>query len=222
LNERHNQDSIDQQLLQLIRQEHPESVQELIELAKTHLSINDKDARKRVLQLIDQEKITLKATSKPNQRTLSGYTFSSDADWFWITILLTFATVIAVFTIPENAYPLVYIRYVLGVTFVLWLPGYTFIKALFPTQVPIKTSSENLDTIERIALSAGMSIALVPIVGLLLNYTPWGIRLTPLTLSLLGLTITFALAAITREYQARVKTKTPQNLPLEHDSTTLK
>jgi uncharacterized membrane protein len=46
----------------------------------------------------------------------------------------------------------------------------------------IKTSTENLDPIERIALSLGMSIALVPIVGLLLNYTPWGIRLTPIVL----------------------------------------
>lgn len=102
---------------------------------------------------------------------------------------------------------MVYIRYVLGGVFVLWLPGYTFIKALYPTQVPIKTSSENLDTIERVVLSAGMSIALVPMVGLLLNYTPWGIRLTPVTLSLLGLTLTFALAAIIREYQTRVQTQ---------------
>jgi uncharacterized membrane protein len=52
------------------------------------------------------------------------------------------------------------------------LPGFTFIKALFPAEVPIKTSSENMDTIERVALSFGMSLALVPIVGLILNYTP--------------------------------------------------
>ena len=60
-----------------------------------------------------------------------------------------------------------------------------------------------MDTIERVALSLGMSLALVPIVGLILNYTPWGIRLTPITLSLLALTIVFATAAILREYQAK-------------------
>jgi uncharacterized membrane protein len=87
----------------------------------------------------------------------------------------------------------------------LWLPGYTFIKALFPTSVPIKTSSENIDTIERVALSLGMSLALTPIVGLILNYTPWGIRLTPVTLSLLALTVVFATAAILREYQTKTK-----------------
>ncbi len=31
--------------------------------------------------------------------------------------------------------------------------------------------------IERLALSFGLSIAVVPIIGLILNYTPWGIRL---------------------------------------------
>jgi uncharacterized membrane protein len=78
---------------------------------------------------------------------------------------------------------------------VLFLPRSTSIKAPCATQVPIKTSTENLDNIERIALSLGMSIALVPIIGLFLNYTPWGIRLTPIVLSLLALTIYFATAA---------------------------
>jgi uncharacterized membrane protein len=51
-----------------------------------------------------------------------------------------------------------------------------------------------------------MSLALTPIVGLILNYTPWGIRLTPIVLSLLALTIVFATAAIIREHKAKVKT----------------
>jgi uncharacterized membrane protein len=48
-----------------------------------------------------------------------------------------------------------------------------------------------------------MSLALVPIVGLLLNYTPWGIRLTPIVLSLLALTLIFATVAIIKEYLAQ-------------------
>jgi uncharacterized membrane protein len=83
------------------------------------------------------------------------------------------------------------------------LPRSTFIKAPCPTQVPIKTSTQNLDTIERIALSLGMSLALVPTVGLILNYTPWGIRLTPIVLSLFALTLVFATAAVIREQQAK-------------------
>jgi len=75
-------------------------------------------------------------------------------------------TAISVFTIPENGYPLVYLRYILGSIFILLLPGFNLIKALFPTR--------EIDNVERTALSLGMSLALVPLVGLLLNYTPWG------------------------------------------------
>jgi len=93
-----------------------------------------------------------------------------------------------------------YIRYVLGLIFVMRLPGYTFIKALFP-------SKNDLDPIERLALSIGLSLALVPIVGLLLNYSPWGITPTPITISLLALTITLATLALIREHQTRTPTK---------------
>jgi len=71
----------------------------------------------------------------------------------------------------------------------------------------IKTESEELDNIERVALSIGISLALVPLTGLLLNYTPWGITLTPITLSLLTLTMIFATTAIIRERQNQTPSK---------------
>jgi len=128
---------------------------------------------------------------------VEGYLLTKQAAWYWTIIILALATTALVFTIPENAIPMVCARYLLGSILVLWLPGYTFIKALFP--------AKELDNIERAALSIGMSLALVPITGLLLNYTPWGIRVTPVTLSLLALTVTFATAAIIREHQAKTK-----------------
>jgi uncharacterized membrane protein len=70
-----------------------------------------------------------------------------------------------------------------------------------------------MDTIERAALSIGLSLAIVPIVGLFLNYTSWGIRLTPITLSLLALTITFATAALIREHQAKIS-ENKNNIPV--------
>jgi Protein of unknown function (DUF1616) len=121
--------------------------------------------------------------------------------WYWVTFAVVIAATASVFAIPEGAYPFVALRYVFGAIFILWLPGYAFIKALFPTELPFRSPNRNLDMIERIVLSFGMSLALVPIVGLLLNYTPWGIRLTPITLSLTALTLAFATAAVVREYQ---------------------
>lgn len=81
---------------------------------------------------------------------------------------------------------------------VLFIPGYTLIAALFPKK-------DDLDGIERLALSFGLSIAVVPLIGLGLNYTPWGIRLTPVVISLSFFIIAMAGAAHIRR----------QSLPLE-------
>lgn len=201
-----NEDSmIEQRILRLVMMENPESVEQLVKLVKERLSLREEEALKHILKLTDQGKIKLKESLTPTPKSLSTYILSSEAYWFWATIILVIATTIVVFTVPENAYPIAYLRNILGLIFVLWMPGYTFIKALFPTKVPIPTSSTELDNIERVVLSVGMSIAIVPMVGLLLYYTPLGIQLAPITLSLLALTIVLATAAIIREHHAKMK-----------------
>ena len=86
--------------------------------------------------------------------------------------LLVVVLVIAVILFPSNV-----IRIVLGLPFLLFFPGYVLIAALFPRR-------GRMDAIERIALSFGISIAIVPLIGLILNYSPWGIRLEPALFSL--------------------------------------
>ena len=73
------------------------------------------------------------------------------------------------------------LRNILGLPLVLFLPGYALIAALFPAK-------SDLDGIERTALSFGLSIAVVPLIGLGLNYTPWGIRPLPILISLSAFT----------------------------------
>lgn len=68
------------------------------------------------------------------------------------------------------------LRYILGIPFLLFFPGYALIAALFPKR-------GKMSGIERVALSFGLSIAVVPLMGLVLNYTPWGIRLEPILYS---------------------------------------
>jgi len=199
---------IDQLIQQVLEEEKPENVEQLVKLVQQNSRLPEQQVLEHILRLHEERKITLKDSITPTLPKIIDYIRSSQAYWYWATIILSIITTILVFTVPEDAYPIVYARYILGSIFVLWLPGYTFIKALFPTKVPIPTSSTELDSIERIALSIGMSIALVPIVGLLLNYTPWGIRLTPITVSLFALTLTFATAAIIREHKANLKQNT--------------
>lgn len=68
------------------------------------------------------------------------------------------------------------IRTILGIPMVIFIPGYGLIAALFPKK-------DDLDTIERIALSFGLSIAIVPLLGLALNFT-FGIRIIPIVITL--------------------------------------
>ena len=70
------------------------------------------------------------------------------------------------------------LRIVLGLPLVLFFPGYTLIAALFPR-------TNDLSSIERVALSVGLSIVVVPLIGLILNYTPWGLKLYPILISLI-------------------------------------
>lgn len=83
------------------------------------------------------------------------------------------------------------LRVVFALPVVLFIPGYCLIAALFP-------SKSDLDGIERTALSFGLSIAVVPLIGLGLNYTPWGIRLDPIVISLVIFTVSMLVIALFR------------------------
>ena len=200
-------DEIAQTIIQVMNERKPQSVQQLTALVKERLSATEEKILESILKLQSQGTIKLESQPLPASLKLATYLKTSQALWYWVTTAIATITVVIVFTVPEDFYPWSYLRNVLGIIFVLWLPGYTFIKALFPVRMPMKTSTENLETIERIALSLGMSIALVPIVGLLLYYTPLGISVTPIVLSLLALTFVFATVAIAREHQTKTKTQ---------------
>jgi uncharacterized membrane protein len=202
LNSNPSADELALTIVKIVNDEKPQNVKQLVTLVKEKLPLSEEKILDAVLKLQSQGKIKLDNLLLQPSPKLVTYIKTGQALWYWATIATATITVAIVFTVPEDFYPWSYLRNALGIIFVLWLPGYTFIKALFPTHAPTKTSTENIDNIERIALSIGMSLALVPIIGLLLNYTPWGIRLTPTVLSLLALTIVFATAAIIRENQA--------------------
>ena len=188
---------IPNKILELTKKRSPETVEKLIEIAGQELGIPRDIALKQVIELENQGRLRLSSPLGSIPKEFNAYLFSTNAAWFWIIITLSITTTISVFTIPEKAIPYVYIRYVLGSIFVLLLPGYSLIKTLFPTK--------EIDNIERTALSIVMNLALVPLVGLLLNYTPWGIRLTPITLSLLSLTTILTITGLQREYTQKTK-----------------
>jgi len=149
-------------------------------------------------------------------------------------VVLTLLTAVVVFVPVINETPL---RILFGLPFVLFLPGYAFIAALFPEagESPVSQDSNEsttadsqqkehnrsetdaestatndssfaitnqdrtgIDGIERVALAFGLSIAIVPLLGLVLNFTPWGIRLTPIMLTVAGFTLVSTAVAARR------------------------
>ena len=115
--------------------------------------------------------------------------------WFWTTTALVFLTLVVVYT--TSAVPqLTVLRYILGTLYILYLPGYALVEALYPERGDIKP-------LERLALSIGLSLAVVPLIGLVLNYTPWGIRLGPVIASLALFTLGISVVALVRKYKAQ-------------------
>ncbi|OPX72022.1 MAG: hypothetical protein A4E39_01717 [Methanoregulaceae archaeon PtaB.Bin152] len=105
-----------------------------------------------------------------------------------IVYLWTVLSALAIYAPVVNETPL---RLILALPMVLFFPGYSLIAALFPGRGEI-------DGLERLALSFGLSIAVVPLIGLVLNYTPFGIRLDPVVTSLVIFTLCMAVSAQVR------------------------
>jgi hypothetical protein len=194
-------DRIKSLIIALIKKWNPKTTRELINLVRKEAEIPEEQLFSIIQELQEEKKIQFDELLFPE--STAEYVLSFRAAWYWLILFLSILTAFLVFAIPENLVPQIYARSFLGIVFVLYLPGYTSIKALYPISVPLKTQSIILDTIERIALSIGLSLAITPIVGLILYYTPFGLNLTPVTLSLLLLTLILATIAILREYQAR-------------------
>lgn len=87
-----------------------------------------------------------------------------------INILSVLLIIVIVF-VPSNV-----LRIILGLPFILFIPGYTLLTALFPRRTDLRL-------VERVALSFGLSIAVVVLMGLMLHYT-WGLGLYPIVVSL--------------------------------------
>ncbi|ELY42075.1 DUF1616 domain-containing protein [Natronorubrum sulfidifaciens] len=103
------------------------------------------------------------------------------------------------------------LRVPLGFFFVFFVPGYVFVATLFPeagSSVVTATSDEpdtpssplrkRIDSLERLVLSFGSSVAIVPGLALLLNYTSWGVRTESVLLTAVTVTVFLTGTALIR------------------------
>ncbi len=103
--------------------------------------------------------------------------------------ILTVLLVLVILFIPSS-----FLRIVFGLPFLLFFPGYVLVAALF-------VRKGGIDGIEKIALSFGISIAVTALIGLGLNYTPWGIRLEPVLFTISAFIFILSGIAMLRQRQ---------------------
>ena len=175
-----------------IKTKHPATVQELAQILVTGDILSEEDFVKVVKEMAADGSLILQEPVHEIESPWDYLLTPSLSVWLWVTLGITILAVTAVLLTPD-IFPVVVIRWLLGSILVLFLPGYALLQLLFP-------KPSEMDSLERFALEIGLSLALVPLIGLVLNYTPWGIRFIPATMSLSAFTIIFLLAAATRKY----------------------
>lgn len=193
---------VEETIIQTIIEEKPETISQLVALLEAKLGMNSSEIMDICVRLKREDKsgvwdhfIVFEGKQK-----LPMLVKSKVAYWYWITMSLVLATLVAS-AIIQDQMPFVIIRIVLGFVFVLVMPGYCLVRVLFPNRVIEFNKTGGIDLVTSFSLAIVLSIAVVSLVGLVLDYTPWGINLGTLLFSLSLLTAFFATIAILKENQ---------------------
>jgi len=144
---------------------------------------------KELITLVRRRELSVSENSP--YRSLLRYSVSPYSVWFWATIL---ATILSVVLTAASSGFVVYFRYIFGGALIVFLPGFSLVELLYP-------KGDELNQLTRVALSVGLSaLVITPLCGLVLNYTPFGIKLIPVLAFLAGLTVIFLLFAVSRKH----------------------
>jgi uncharacterized membrane protein len=111
-------------------------------------------------------------------------------NWFGIIVLYTVLTLLFVYFIPEDS-PFLVFRMVFGFIFIAVVPGYCLVSLLF--------KEGKLDLVEKAVLSVALSFSVAGVSGLFLGLSPIRMTTTPLTVSLIIITLVFAFFAFLRK-----------------------
>lgn len=92
----------------------------------------------------------------------------------------------------------------------LFLPGYALVSVLFPatersgretTSTPIDRQSRGIDVPERLGLAIALSLAVVPIAGIVLSVTQWGLTTVSMAATLCAVTVVLAQLGVVRRFR---------------------
>jgi hypothetical protein len=169
---------------------HGETVIDIVRNYSSAKGIPVEKTAKGIGMAVDEGRVRLVDPSPP--RNLLIFATSLYSYWFWAVVAFIGLLMLSIYLIPQN-YPFIYLRYFVAALFVLFVPGYVLIETLYP-------KAYEMDRLERLVLNVGLSLAIVPLIGLALNYTPWGISLNPIIASLSALVLVVGVLGVWRKY----------------------
>ena len=173
---------------------HPETVGQLAKIITADAAIDESDFITALKEMVSEGALDLRPPSYEVESVLD-YLFNPTlSGWLWVSVGTVALAMFAVTSVPD-LFPVNVVRWVLGSILVLYLPGFSLLELLFPT-------GKQIDSLERFALSIGVSLAVIPLIGLVLNFTQWGIRFASVTVALGTFTIGVLAAAAARKYLA--------------------
>ncbi len=123
-------------------------------------------------------------------RRFRDYLRSPISLWFWELVV---ATIVSLGLVSASSGSVLYLRYVFGSVLVLFLPGYSLLGFVY-------FKKTDLDQLTRASVSFVMSLALTTLVGLVLSFSPFGITLIPIALSIAAITVGLLLLTSLRKY----------------------
>lgn len=131
----------------------------------------------------------------------------------WFLNLFVVALIVIIIFLPGHL-----LRIILGIPIAIFLPGYAFLEALFPKKMQISG-------IERVIWSFILSLAIVPLIALILNFTPLGVRLEPVLYATSGFIVFASIIAWLRRrrlpIEERFKIELKLTRPVWNRQTTI-
>lgn len=169
-------------LMSVIKTGEPQSLNKLVKLARA-AGYSEEDTLSEISRLEKLRRLKL-GTSKQKVREFRRLFFSFSMLWYWGVIAISLTAIISVLAISPSLFPFVYIRWLSGLAILLWVPGFCFVKALFP--------KKEIGNLETLILSVSSSLILVVLVGLFCNFTPLGLSELPIVVTLSALSVVLA------------------------------
>src|SRR2546428_7117485 len=166
----------------------PIPLDRLVSECSNELSYKSDKVISKIIGLQADRKILIREPV-PYRRFLD-YLLSPLSVWFWELLVATLASIGLVFASSGVA---LYLRYIFGSLLVLFLPGYSLVGFIY-------SKKEDIDYLTRTSVSFVMSLAITTLVGLALNFTPFGITLVAVAISLSTVTIGLLFLTAHRKY----------------------